>query len=277
MTTDYILITPDGQLAEKTGYPANAVGCHGYSGQTLHQTRTAIYQTRTLRVMTCDCSLAMTKEHPENPVATTVIGALGYPIPFRGDVAIYPVDLYNEPLEMNSHEIEKIKTLATVARAATEAGINANITVVNVPATDPKASATADGADPWHTLATADGADPWHTLKVTSTYFHDDPMCQAAIDRNGDCPGHAERDDSIRERDNEYEVTHPDDCPNQAPECWTERAVIDGDYENELGELHTGTYRIQMSAWHSSTPNGDDYDEKMTIEPLPASESAAAA
>lgn len=125
--TDYLLITPDGQLAEKTGYPGD-VGCHGYSGQTLHPTKTGFGQdSRTLRIMACDCSLIMQDEHPENPVATTVIGALRYPIPFRGPVAIYAIGWDNEPIEMTASEIGRIQRLATIGQAAAEAGVRVTI------------------------------------------------------------------------------------------------------------------------------------------------------
>lgn len=168
----------------------------------------------------------------------------------------------------------------------------------------------------------SDYTDPWHTLTVTSTYYHDDPMCDAAIDANGQCPSHNETDDTIRERENEYDLAHPDDCPiperpccckvhaefggaydrvhihvpegskwacecekcspwqpcppcaeaqhgdchHLGPRCWTEHQVYECAMEFGLDDLDTGTYRIQMSSWHSSTPNGEDYDEEMTIE-----------
>jgi hypothetical protein len=122
--TDYILIAPDGQLTEKAGYPGDAVGCHGYSGQTLYNTKTySCGEPRTLRIMACDRSLLMADEHPENPVATIVIGALGYPIPFRGNVAVYTVDQDNEPTEMTPAETGQIQALASVARLAADLGV----------------------------------------------------------------------------------------------------------------------------------------------------------
>lgn len=116
--TDYVLITPNGQLTEHEGYPAEAVGCHGYSGQTLHGTVHGTGRDYTaLRAVGCDCAAIMPEQHQPNPTASAVLTALGFPLQAWGAFAIYRIDWQNEPLPLTDTDLTALRTLFHGRRA----------------------------------------------------------------------------------------------------------------------------------------------------------------
>lgn len=120
---DYVIIEPDGALTEHDGHwIVSEVGCHGAAGQNLYQTRQYIDGTPfMLRVVGCDCALAMPEEHPENPIATAVLAVLGFSnmgYGVRGRIAIYRVDWQNERTELREVDLSKLRNQANAVRAA---------------------------------------------------------------------------------------------------------------------------------------------------------------
>lgn len=116
--TDYVIVEPSGELTEGDGYPGDVVGCHGYSGQMLHQTRSARgTQSTMLRMIGCDCALLMPEVHDRNPVAVAMLRQLGYPHQVRGRIAILRVDWYQEPIALTPRDLEYLQGLAAAARA----------------------------------------------------------------------------------------------------------------------------------------------------------------
>jgi hypothetical protein len=114
---DYLLIHPDGSVTEHDGDPRDAVGCHGFSGQNLHDQRRydehgAGRTYTTLRLIGCDCAALMRDEHAPNPVATQVIGRLGFPHPgFYGDIALLRIDQEGWDVPLFDDDVAKVRQL----------------------------------------------------------------------------------------------------------------------------------------------------------------------
>ncbi|MGH3414900.1 MAG: hypothetical protein ACRDVE_18085 [Actinocrinis sp.] len=118
--TDHVIIEPDGTLTEGDGYPADEVGCHGYSGQTLWKTRRYVNGNAvTLRMIACDVCMVM-EGHAPNPVAQDMLRALGYGGPLRGRIAIVRLGWQNELLPLSAGDLTQLRTLARGAQAAQE-------------------------------------------------------------------------------------------------------------------------------------------------------------
>lgn len=122
---DFLLISPDGEVTVtgREGYPGHVVGCHGWSGQNLWVTWEGIWTARTgLRMVGCDCALAMPEEHPENWAAFALFGALGHLQAYRGALAVYRVDWTNEPTVLRQEDVDRVRGAVDAVQAGRAAG-----------------------------------------------------------------------------------------------------------------------------------------------------------
>lgn len=110
---DYLLIHPDGTVTEHDDGIAvalHAVGCHGGDGQALPDTRE---NDTVVRLAACAHATSMPEQHPENPIANGIIGALGYMHPegWRGPIALYR-DHYGHEAPLTAADIALVRELA---------------------------------------------------------------------------------------------------------------------------------------------------------------------
>jgi len=118
---DYVLLHPDGTITSHVGYASGhrAVSCHGNGGQWLPTTKTGYgTDSQHLRLHACDCSTAMPDEHPANPLADSIVTALGHDqraavlafsgadYGWRGTVALSRVGWDNEPIGLTDDDLE---------------------------------------------------------------------------------------------------------------------------------------------------------------------------
>ncbi len=136
--TDFLLISPDGEVTEREGFPSNVVGCHGSGGQNLWETSRGIGTDReTLRVVACDCGLLFPEEHPENRYAYVIVGAAGYVQRWGGTVALELVAWDNEPIVLREDYVLWVRRMANLARPSIDAGVPLEDLLDQVPTVRP--------------------------------------------------------------------------------------------------------------------------------------------
>lgn len=152
----YVLLHPDGTITRHAGHAVDhpAVSCHGNGGQWLPTTKTGSgIDSQHLRLYACDCSTAMPEQHPANPLADSIVTALGHDQRaamrefngadqgWRGTIALARCGWDNEPIGLTDADLELFEQhRRRVAGAPGPAGEPA--------AADPPAPSSSDGYTP---------------------------------------------------------------------------------------------------------------------------------